>query len=288
MRHLLRRMFLLAGMVAALMSAWGSLPASAQVMDRILKDRSIKIGYIPSPPGIIKDPASGSVKGYYVDGVQYMFKTIGVEPVFVETTWANYAAGLQAGQFDLSIAGTFATIQRAAAVEFTKPIFYLGYSAIVRKGDDRFKSLADFNQKDIKIAVVQGGAGSEYVKENFPLATVVALSTSNLTAPFVEVSAGRADVGIEDASQARRYALQQPGVTDLFQAKPYNLLPISWSVKRGNQELLNFMNTSIDFMLLTGRWERMANAYGFTGRFYETPTLAPFGVTADAPAEEKK
>jgi polar amino acid transport system substrate-binding protein len=228
------------------------------------------------------------VKGFYVEGVRYIFKTIGVEPVFVETTWANFAAGLQSGQFDLSMAGTFATVQRAAAVEFTKPIHYLGYSAIVKKGDERFKTLADFNKEGIKIAVVQGGAGQEYVKESFPKATVVALGTGNLTAPFVEVSAGRADVGIEDAWQARRYATAQPGVTDLFQENPYNLLPIAWSVKRGNQDLLNFMNTSIDFMLLTGRWERMANVYGMTGRYQDRPALIPFGTSTEAPAAAPK
>jgi len=275
-------------MLAALAVPASVQPASAQVMDRILKERTIKIGYIPSPPGTIKDPASGEVKGFYVEGVRYIFKTIGVEPVFVETTWANFAAGLQSGQFDLSMAGTFATIQRAAAVEFTKPIHYLGYSAIVKKGDERFKTLADFNKEGIKIAVVQGGAGQEYVKESFPKATVVALGTGNLTAPFIEVSSGRADVGIEDAWQARRYASQQPGVTDLFQENPYNLLPIAWSVKRGNQDLINFMNTSIDFMLLTGRWERMANVYGMTGRFYDRPALVPFGTATEAPATDKK
>jgi polar amino acid transport system substrate-binding protein len=283
-RHVLR----LPSAITALALLAGIQPAASQVMDRIIKDKTIKVGYIPSPPGTIKDPASGEVKGYYVDGLRYIFKAIGVEPVLVETTWANYAAGLQSGQFDMSIAGTFATIQRAAAVEFTKPIHYLGYSAIVKKGDERFKTLADLNKKDIKIAVVQGGAASEYAKENFPLATLVTLSTGNLTAPFVEVSAGRADVGIEDAWQARRYAEQQPGVTDLFQSNPYNLLPIAWSVKRGNQDLLNFLNSSIDFMLLTGRWERMANAYGMTGRFYDAANLKPFGSVMEPLDENNK
>ncbi|MEW6124861.1 MAG: transporter substrate-binding domain-containing protein [Pseudomonadota bacterium] len=288
MKSLFRRPLVLFGMLGALMVSAGAQPADAQVMDRILKDKTIKVGYIPSPPGTIKDPATGEVKGYYVDGLRYIFKTIGVEPVLVETTWANFAAGLQSGQFDMSIAGTFATIQRAAAVEFTKPIHYLGYSAIVKKGDERFKALADFNKEGIKIAVVQGGAAQEYVKENFPNATIVALGTGNLTAPFVEVSAGRADVGVEDAWQARRYASVQPGVIDLFQENPYNLLPIAWTVKRGNQDLLNFLNTSIDFMLLTGRWERMANAYGMTGRYYDRPNLVPFGTVTEAPAADKK
>jgi polar amino acid transport system substrate-binding protein len=278
-------------LVVAVMATAGWIAASvqgaeAQLMDRIMKDKQIKVGYIPSPPGTIKDPATGEVKGYYVDGLRYMFKTIGVEAVLIETTWANFAAGLQSGQFDMSIAGTFATIQRAAAVEFTMPISYLGYSAIVKKGDERFKVLADMNKEGIKIAVVQGGAGQEFVKENLPKATVVALATGNLTAPFVEVSAGRADVGIEDAWQSRRYAAQQPGVTDLFQNSPYNLLPISWTVKRGSQDLLNFLNTSIGFMLLTGRWERMAEPYGMTGRYYAKPLLAPFGPTAEPAKDE--
>lgn len=258
-------------------------PADAQVMEKILKDKQIKIGYIPSPPGTIKDPASGEVKGFYIDGVRYIFKTINVEPVFVETTWANFAAGLNSNQFDLSVAGTFATIQRAAAVEFTKPISYLGYSAIVKKDETRFKTLQDFNKEGIKIAVVQGGAGQEYVREFFPKATIVALATGNLTQPFIEVSAGRADIGIEDAWQARRFASQQPNVRDLFDGNPYNTLPICWSVKRGNDDLLRFMNVAIDFMLLSGRWEKMAEPYGGTGRFMEKPNLVTFG-----PALEKK
>ena len=261
------------------------LQAQAQVMDRILKEKKINVGYIPSPPGAMKDLKTGGVVGYYVDGLRYIFQSVHVEPELIETTWANFAAGLQSGQFDMSIAGTFATIQRAASVEFTRPIFYLGYSAVVKKGDTRFKALSDFNKEGIKIAVLLGGAAAEYVKENFPKATMVTLATGELTAPFVEVSAGRADVGIEDASQARRYAEQQPGVTDLFQDNPYNVLPIAWTVKRGNQDLLNFLNTSIEYMLFTGKWEKMSEKYGATGRYIDKPQLVPFGKVVEQKKE---
>ncbi|MGO8868212.1 MAG: substrate-binding periplasmic protein [Alphaproteobacteria bacterium] len=254
--------------------------ASAQgAMDRILRDKKLRIGFIPSPPGTIKDPKTGEITGYYVDGMRLVAKMIGVEPEFIETTWANFAAGLNSDQFDVSIAGTFATIQRAGAVEFTKPISYLGYSAVVKKGDTRFKTPADLNNPDIKIALVQGGASVEYANENWPKAQKVLLATGNLTAPFIEVSTGRADVGVEDAWQAHRYAAVHPEVTDLFAGHPYNVLPLAWSVKRGNEDLLNFMNTSIDFLLTTGRWEKMSEKYGPTGRFWNKPNLVPFGVT---------
>ena len=254
--------------------------ASAQgAMDRILRDKKLRIGFIPSPPGTIKDPKTGEITGYYVDGMRLIAKMIGVEPEFIETTWANFAAGLNSDQFDVSIAGTFATIQRAGAVEFTKPISYLGYSAVVKQGDTRFKTPADLDNPDIKIALVQGGASVEYANENWPKAQKVLLATGNLTAPFIEVSTGRADVGVEDAWQAHRYAAVHPEVTDLFAGHPYNVLPLAWSVKRGNEDLLNFMNTSIDFLLTTGRWEKMSEKYGPTGRFWNKPNLVPFGVT---------
>jgi len=273
----------LAALALALVFGWSA--AHAQVMDRILSEKKIKIGFIPSPPGTIKDPKSGQLSGFYVDSVRLVFKQVNVEPEFVETVWASFVAGLQSGQFDLSMAGTFATVPRAAAVEFTKPISYLGYSAIIKKGDTRFKDLADLNRDDIKIAVIQGGASIDYAKENFPKAQLVTLATGNLLAPFVEVSTGRADIGIEDAWQARRYAREHPEVTDLFDGRPYNVLPIAWSVKRGNDDLLKFMNTAIDWLMINGRFQKIAAGYGETGRYLARLEYVPLGVPL---SEEKR
>lgn len=249
-------------------------------MDRIMSEKKFKIGYIPSPPSTIKDPASGELKGFGVDAMRYICTTLNVEPVFVETTWANFVSGLNSSQFDVCIAGTFATILRAGAVQFTRPIWYLGYSAVAKKGDTRFAKPADLNKEGIKIALIQGGASVEYAKENWPKAERVLLSTGNLTAPFIEVAAGRVDVGVEDAWQARRFCAAQPGVTDLFGKTPYNVLPINWSVKRGNQDLVEFMNIAIDFLMTTGRWEKMSEPYGPSGRFFVKPQLSVFGPEA--------
>ena len=266
--------------VAALLTRSAAAQGTGGAMDRIISEKKFKIGYIPSPPSTIKDPASGELKGFGVDAMRFICKTLSVEPVFVETTWANFVSGLNSSQFDLSIAGTFATILRAGAVQFTKPIWYLGYSAVAKKGDTRFTKPSDLNKEGIRIALIQGGASVEYAKENWPKAEQVLLSTGNLTAPFVEVAAGRVDVGVEDAWQARRFAAAQPGVTDLFGNEPYNVLPINWAIKRGNQDLVEFMNVAIDFLMTTGRWDKMAEAYGPSGRYYVKPQLSVFGPPA--------
>jgi polar amino acid transport system substrate-binding protein len=276
------KLFKLAALAIGLVLGWTMAAAEAQVMDRIVSDKKVKIGFIPSPPSTIKDPKTGDLSGFYIDAVRLIFKTANIEPVFVETTWGNFVTGLQSGQFDLSIAGTFATVPRAAAVEFTKPVSYLGYSAVVKKGETRFHDIADFNRPDIKIAVIQGGASVEYAKENFPKAQLSTLATGNLLAPFVEVTAGRADVGIEDAWQARRYSVEHPEVTDLFAGRPYNVLPIAWSVKRGNTDLLNFMNTAIDWLMINDRFQKIATAYGDSGRYIARIEYVPLGTSSEA------
>ncbi len=268
---------LMAGLVAPM-------AARAQVLDRIVSEHKIKIGYIASPPSAIKDANSGELSGISVDAIRLIFKQINVEPVFVETTWGTFVAGLQSGQFDLCIAGTFATVGRATAVEFTHPISYLGYSAVVKGGDTRFKTVADFNNPDITIALLQGGASVEYAKEFFPKAKITLLATGNTTAPFVEVTAGRADVGIEDAWSAVRYSKVHPEVTNLFASNPYNVLPIAWTVKRGTSDLLNMMNTSIDWLMINDRYQGIAAKYGETGRYITKLDYVPLGMVP-APAK---
>ena len=258
-------------------------PAHAQALDRIVSDRKIKIGFIPSPPSAIKDANTGELSGFYVDAVRVIFKQINVEPVFVETTWGNFVAGLQSGQFDLCIAGTFATVPRATAVNFTHPLSYLGYSAVAKAGDARFHDLADLNRPDVTIALIQGGASVDYARENFPLAKLVTLATGNLLAPFVEVSAGRADIGIEDAWAAVRYSREHPEVRNLFASRPYNVLPIAWTVKRGNEDLLRMVDTGIDWLMVNDRFQKLAAKYGETGRYIARIDYVPLG--AEAPAK---
>lgn len=257
---------------------FGARPAFAQSVQEIVSRGEIKIGYITSPPGTVKDPISNELSGFYVEGMREIARQMGVKPVFVETTWGNFVAGLQSGQFDMAIAGTFATVQRAMSVTFTKPIFYLGYGTLVRANDDRFTSMEAVNAPGVRVAVVQGGAAEDYSRRNFPKAQIITLATGNLTAGFVEVAAGRADVSVEDAVTMDAFVARQPTVKNLYSAKPYNFTPIAWTVRRGNTELAGVINAGIDILHATGRWDEIARAQGLSGgtRFIDAPNIVSF------------
>jgi len=269
----------LATSVTLALSALSPVQAAGEI-DQIVKRGELRIGYVPSPPGTTKDPISGEVTGFYVDAARTIAEQMGVKPVFVETTWANFVAGLQSNQFDMSIAATFATVRRAMAVEFTKPLLYLGSVAVVRKDDTRFSSVQDMNKESIRIAVVQGTAAEDWVRRTIPKARLVSLGGGNLTAGFMEVAAGRADASFEDGFTAGRFVEQQPSTKVLFADKPVFFLPVAWTVKRGNNELQSVLNIGLENLLISGQWDGLVGKHLQGGRYVDQPNLREFPVVA--------
>lgn len=266
----------LLGVALASMIASTPVPTAARDLQDVVNSGVLRVGFIPSPPSTIRDPLTGELSGIYVDGIRAIAEMMDVEIEFIETAWGTFAAGLQANQFDLSIAGTFATVRRAMAVDFTQPLFYLGFGALVRADDTRFETLEDMNNPETRIATVQGGASEDYVRRNLPNATLVTLATGNLTAPFIEVISNRADVAIEDTFTIDQFVAQQPRAKNLYAQNPYNFTPISWAVRKNNQELLRVIDTGINILMASGRWDDLARPYSAGGRFINAPNIVEF------------
>lgn len=230
---------------------------------RIQKEKVLRVGYVIYPPAVQKDPKTGKLSGHFVDAVEELGHLLDARIEYHEATWGTFAGGLETGQYDLSIAPTFRTVPRALAVAFTRPLFYVGNSAIARKGDTRFHSLGDLATPGLKIAVTQGEAGHEYAKAHLPNAQLIVLSAADQSLAFTEVSSGRADVALGDAWAVAQYAARQTNVVDLFAAEPYNLTSVGWAVRPDDLRFLNFLNTALDFFDDTGqlaRWERAYQA----------------------------
>jgi ABC-type amino acid transport substrate-binding protein len=270
-------------LVAALLVAASTMAPTAQArtLKDILASKKIRLGTIPYPPMTEMDPKTGKYSGLWVDGPKFMFEQLGLEVELVETKWATFASGLQSDQFDVFIGGAFATPKRAAAVEFTRPVMYMGHSVTIRKEDaGKFKTMADLDKPGITIATVLGTSGHEYLKQNFKLATIKALDTGDLTQDSLEVLAGRADAALEDAFKVAQVVAMHPDkLVDLYGDRPFNLLAIAYALKSGNQDLLQFINTGLEWMDSTGKWQELAIPYkeNLGGVFYVRSTYVPFG-----------
>lgn len=258
--------------------------ADARTLQEILASKTIRIGTIPYPPMTEVDPKTGQYSGIWYSGPKFLFEQMGLKVEVVETKWGTFAGGLQSNQFDVFVGGAFATPTRATAVDFSRPIMYMGHSVTIRKEDaGKFKTMADLDKPGVTIATVLGTSGHEYLKANFKNATVKALDTGDLTQDSLEVLSGRADAALQDAFKvAEVVSKHQDKLIDLFGDRPFYLLPIAYAVSSGNRELLQLINTGLEWMDTTGKWQELARPYkaDLGGVFYAQPNYKPFGGPA--------
>lgn len=234
-----------------LIALWSSCTGeSRNKLEKIDYQKSLKVGYIPYYDITFRNIENNQLEGFLVELLKEVTNRMGVpwENVeFIETDWQSFGLGVKNEKFDFSIAGTFKTEQREKIVRFTRPIFYLGNGAIVKKDDNRFKNIKDFDKENITIAVVQGEQGYEFAKTNFKNAKLIELSGSDLSLAPLQVKNGMADAALSDQYILRRYIFYNPSLKDALSESPYFILPICWAVsqKKNDDTLLQKLDTII-------------------------------------------
>ena len=235
--------------------------SSTDTFDKIKKEGVLRVGHLLAPPWVIRDPDTGELSGTSVETIQEIARLMEIRLEFVEATFATFAAGLQSHKFDLSICPTFSTIPRAKSVAFTRPQMFVGNSAIIKKGDNRFKTFDDIDQENVVVAVTQGEQGHEYAKANFKKAQIKVLSVGDQALTFSEVLSGRSDVALGDAWFTSKFAAEHPEAVDLFADNPYNVTPVAWAVRYEDLSLLAFINTCLDYLDSIGKLEELDRKY---------------------------
>ncbi|WP_370319797.1 transporter substrate-binding domain-containing protein [Oricola sp.] len=162
----------LMGMAAAAVLAMAPVAASAQnSLEQIIESGSLRIGVAQSPPWFFKTSSDAEWTGTGVSIGKQMAEDLGVKLEFVETTWGNAVAALQANQMDLMFI-LDATPQRALAVDFpTAPsIFYA--MAVMHNEDFDVSTWEALNNGDVSIAVAQGTAIDSFISRTMPNAEI--------------------------------------------------------------------------------------------------------------------
>lgn len=242
--------------------AVGSIVATAQeesALDKIVRANKFKVGYVVLTPQIMKDPNTGKLTGYMIDCIQWIAEQMGVEIEFIEATWATIIAGLQANHYDLSVAGTFATIPRATAVSFVDPIVYQGLGAVtlVESGIDSLKKV---DQEGVICAFGAGTAEWQWGKANLKHARIDTY-TASMEVIFELLSIGKADVVFSDFSVIWPFIKARSGEVMSVTEDPFVWMPVSWAIRHGDPDLMAFMNLAINQLVNRGLLEGFISSY---------------------------
>ena len=138
----------------------------------------LRVGVYPgSPTSMLRDPASGEVKGVSVDLGKELAKRLGVPYEQVEyRRIAEVIEALKSGAADFTISN--ASPARAKEVDFTQPLVSIELGYLVPPGSP-VSTLADIDQPGIRVGVTQGSTSQSTLPHEFKNAAVVPVPTLN-------------------------------------------------------------------------------------------------------------
>ncbi|WP_219845970.1 substrate-binding periplasmic protein [Maribrevibacterium harenarium] len=212
MKTMLKKVFSKACLVGAMTASAlfaGQAAAESEPLWQDVQDRgSLRCGAAVAPPYVIRDPKTGEYSGIYVDLCrEFAEQHLGVKAEFMDTTWDNIIAGLQAGKWDISLALNRKP-KRAMAISFSISPMYGEVSFVYNNQNSKVPSgtsnLADFDKKGITLAVMSGTVQDQAVSDVIKNAKILRLPAVDETR--LALLSRRADVLVDMADTNRIFA----------------------------------------------------------------------------------
>ena len=175
------------GMAQTRTSIWDKIQSSGVMVAGVM---------VASQPGVWKDVATGTYKGFYVNIAGAIAEALSKEmgkPIkleFAETTWGSVVLDLQAAKIDFW-SGMSVTPQRLEALDMAGPMYELAHCYVNRKGLEGLKTWADYSKPEIKLATTIGTSDERAIKQLSPNANH--LGFKDEAQAMLAVQAGRAD-----------------------------------------------------------------------------------------------
>lgn len=206
------------------------------------------------------DPETKRYVGFDVELAEDLAAYLGVELVYVETSWPTLMEDTLAGSFDLAICGI--TITEARQEQALMSIGYLGNGKTVlcRAEDaDKYTSLEAINRPEVRVMENPGGLNEKFARENLPDATLI-IHDVNQEIPGL-VASGEADVMITEIMEAGYYVGQDSRLAAPLIYEPFTHGQLGVLMPKGSDDLLALVNAFLTEELENGRIDALAEEY---------------------------
>ena len=159
------------------------------------------------PPFNYINKDTNKAEGWDYDTWRAICKIINCKVQFKETGFEGMIQAVSDSQFDAAADGITITPERAKVVDFSDGYIKVEQRLMVKKGETRFSTLADFKSGDFKVGTQTGTTNFEAAKslygegrvqafETFPFA-VQALLNGDVDAVIIDDTAGQGYVGAD-------------------------------------------------------------------------------------------
>lgn len=212
-------------------------------VEQVLRRGVLQVGMSTFVPWAMKDK-TGELIGFEIDVATRLAEDMGVKVAFVPTKWDGIIPSLLSGKFDVIIGGMGILPKRNLKVNFTIPYDYTGMSLVANKEKAAgFKSLEDFNQPDVVLAVRLGATPVAAARKYMPKAQLRQFDDESKAVQ--ELVNGRAHAMVASAPLPAFQAAKYPDKLFLPLEGTFTREPIAFAVRKGDVDTLNFFNSWI-------------------------------------------
>ena len=204
----------------------------------------------------------GTYWGFGIDIANEIAKRLGVNIEFKKTSWPTLTADVltEPQIFDLAIGGITITDARRETMLMSEGYLANGKTILCRASEaDRYKSLADIDQPEVRVMVNPGGLNEKFANENLTHANII-VHQKNEEIPAL-IAEGAADVMITEITEAPYYVQTDSRLAAPLLNEPFTHGEIGVLMRKGQEDLLQMVNATIQQMKKDGTLRELHEKY---------------------------
>ncbi|MEV0711178.1 ABC transporter substrate-binding protein/permease [Nocardia aurea] len=212
---------------------------------------TLSVGTLSDAPPSICVNAQGAFTGFDNQLLEAVAAKIGLRVEFSGTEFAGLLAQVAGRRFDVGSSNITTTDARRQLVGFTNG-YDFGYFALVVPAGSPVKGFADLNSGS-RIAVVQGTVQDDYVVNTLKLDPV---KFPDYNTAYANLKSGQVDAWVAPSAQAE--GAIKPGDGTAVVQNAFSLDNFAaWAVGKGNQPLIDALNSGLDAVIADGTYARL-------------------------------
>ncbi len=211
----------LMGLILWMMTACHRPTVVHSLLDQIIQSGELRVGTTGDYQPYSHLLPNGQYEGIDIELAKDLAQSLGVRLVLVPTSWPSLMADLKAKKYDIGMSGISKKLSRQAQGLFSRAYTLSGKTPIARCEDqDKFNSLADINQKSVKVIVNPGGTNEVFAKQHITEAKLILHPENNTI--FRAIIAGEADVMITDEEEVLLQSAKSSVLCPCMPGKTFN------------------------------------------------------------------
>jgi polar amino acid transport system substrate-binding protein len=265
-------------------SAVAQEPPRESTYERVMRTGVIRCGYAVWPPVLYVEPNTSAVKGIAHDMMEEMGKRLSLKIKWVEeSSFGTIVQGLAGGRYDMICTGLYKNGARARRIAYSAPFVYTPLHIAVRKDETEIASVKDLEKPGIRIALLEGEAGSNFARKHYPDARFIAIpQNAEASQLFENVADGKADVTFPNLTYFANFEKKNPGKLKILDpGHPSTVFPTALGLPQGDTALASMIDGALSEIMSEGMIESLLKKYDV-----KPGALLPAARPYELPAKE--